>query len=169
MIEPASVIEPVEILSVDWLDPRAAALRNAMDVEMTAVYSASFARHSPEARAVLGRAFAVDPPTIVGTLLATVGGVPVAQAGLRPHREQGALEVKKVIVDVAYRGRGISRLLMVELESVARALGATSFVLQTGDQQPSAISLYESLGYSLTAPYPPFELMPNALCYAKDL
>jgi hypothetical protein len=40
---------PVEILSVDWADPRASALRAAMDVEMTAAYGSGLDRLIPEA------------------------------------------------------------------------------------------------------------------------
>ena len=58
---------------------------------------------------------------------------------------------------------------MVKLEHVARELGAPSLVLQTGNRQPAAIGLYESVGYCLIAPYAPFELMSDALCYEKVL
>ncbi|MBG6108377.1 GNAT superfamily N-acetyltransferase [Frigoribacterium sp. CG_9.8] len=142
-----------------------------MDVEMTAIYADSFSGYSPELKRLLSASFEVEPATIVATVLLvdTLGARPVAQAGLRPHGFGGVLEVKKVVVDVTYRGRGISRTLMYELETVARELGTPSLVLQTGDRQPAAIALYESIGYRLIPSYPPFELMANALCYEKVL
>jgi GNAT superfamily N-acetyltransferase len=96
-------------------------------------------------------------------------GLPVGHAGLRRHGDGDSLEVRKVMVDSDHRGRGISRTLMLELENAAREFGAPSLVLQTGDRQPAAIRLYESVGYRLIPPYPPFELMSNALCYKKVL
>ncbi|MES2172031.1 MAG: GNAT family N-acetyltransferase, partial [Actinomycetota bacterium] len=100
-------------------------------------------------------------------------GVAAGQAGLRTHGDDlGAsneLEVKKVIVDGRFRGLGISRLLMAELETAAREHGYRRLVLQTGDLQPAAIALYESIGYALIPPYPPYERMSNALCYEKVL
>ena len=142
-----------------------------MDIEMTAVYADSFSGYPPAVKKAFSAAFEVDPATIVATVLVldSLNAHPVAQAGLRPHSVGGTLEVKKVIVDLAYRGRGISRALMFELETVARGLGTLSLVLQTGDRQPAAIALYESMGYRLIPSYPPFELMANALCYEKVL
>jgi GNAT superfamily N-acetyltransferase len=165
------VSEPggIGIERVDWLDPRAVTLRDAMDDEMTAIYGPGFQRYPPEVRTLFGAAFSVEPSSVIATLLAVRDGEPVGLAGLRPFGDAGALEVKKVFVDRAHRGRGISRRLMLELEPIALERDAPSLVLQTGDLQPAAIGLYESIGYHLIPPYPPFELMSNALCYEKVL
>jgi len=161
----------ITLARVDWLDPRACSLRASLDTEMSEIYAGSFTDYSPAVKNLLIAAFAVDPSTVVATVLVidAGSGIPVGHAGLRPYGVGGALEVKKVVVDADYRGRGISRTLMVELEHVARELGAPSLVLQTGNRQPAAIGLYESVGYRLIAPYAPFELMSNALCYEKVL
>jgi GNAT superfamily N-acetyltransferase len=161
----------VTLARVDWLDQRAVALRAAMDAEMTAIYADSLGDYPPEVRSLFTAAFDVDPSTIVATVLVLddASRLPLGQAGLRPHGDGRVLEVKKVIVGAEHRGRGISRTLMTELENVARELGASALVLQTGDRQPAAIGLYEAIGYRLIAPYPPFELMSNALCYEKVL
>jgi ribosomal protein S18 acetylase RimI-like enzyme len=70
---------------------------------------------------------------------------------------------------VEHRGRGISRALMIELEAIAREMGAASLVLQTGPLQVPAIALYESLGYEAIPPYGKYTVIPNALCYQKTL
>jgi GNAT superfamily N-acetyltransferase len=142
-----------------------------MDVEMSAIYAEGFTGYPPAVRSRLIAALAVDPTTVVATVLVFDAGsdTPIGHAGLRPHGMGGALEVKKVIVDPDHRGRGISRTLMLELERVAREFGAPSLVLQTGDRQVAAIGLYGSVGYRLIPPYAPFELMSNALCYEKVL
>lgn len=141
---------------------------------MSMLYSGSLAERSPELQKIFGAAFAVEPQSIVAAVLVTIDGVAVGQAGLRPWptgtaAAGGVLEVKKVFVDERFRGRGVSRLLMAELEAMADELGAASLILQTGDLQPAAIALYETLGYRQTEPYPPFELMDNALCYEKTV
>jgi GNAT superfamily N-acetyltransferase len=144
-----------------------------MEEEMTVLYGSTVEHYPPETARSLSEAFAVVPETIVATLLALSGGTPVGQAGLRPYPADAAsrdvLEIKKVFVRESHRGRGISRTLMTQLESVAREFGSTRLVLQTGTLQPAAIALYEGLGYSATEPYPPFASMPNALCYEKKL
>jgi GNAT superfamily N-acetyltransferase len=115
----------------------------------------------------------VLPGTIVATVLAVDGDIPVGQAGLRPHGTDASgsksLEVKKVVVGPEHRGRGASRVLMAALEDAARELGIHRLVLQTGPLQHAAISLYEKIGYVAIEPYPPYELMPGALCYEKVL
>ena len=158
-----------EMVSVDWLGPRAVALREAMEIEMGAIYAPSFGRYPREVQNLLTSAFDVEYSTIVATVIAVVGDVSVGHAGLRPYDDRGSLEVKKVVVDPAHRGRGISRSLMLELERIAHERGAPSLLLQTGDLQPAAISLYESLDYQLIPSYPPFHLLANALCYEKVL
>jgi len=138
-----------------------------MDVEMGAIYGPSMAAWGAEVARTLMASLDVDPATIVTTVLALDGDIPVGQAGLRPHGD--ALEVKKVIVDAEHRGRGISRMLMLELEAAARELGASTLILQTGELQPAAIGLYRSLGYLETLPYTPYELMSNSVCFEKTL
>ena len=155
------------MVSVDWLDPRAVALREAMEIEMGVIYAPSFGQYTVEIQDLLTSALDVDSSTVVATVLAVVGNAAVAQANLRACGDGGSLEVKKVVVDPAYRGRGISRILMIELERIARERNAPSLLLQTGDLQPAAISLYESLGYQLVPSYPPFHLLANARCYEK--
>ncbi|MET4705203.1 GNAT family N-acetyltransferase [Frigoribacterium sp. UYMn621] len=140
---------------------------------MTALYGSTMDHYPPEIARSLSAAFAVEPETIVATLLVLDGETAVGHAGLRPHGSRagdlGVLEIKKVFVRHSHRGRGVSRGLMTTLESVGRELGSTRLVLQTGNLQGAAIGLYEALGYSVTPPYPPFESMPNALCYEKVL
>jgi GNAT superfamily N-acetyltransferase len=160
-------VPEVVVERVDWLDPRAVALRDAMDVEMNALYAPAMAARLPEDVEIIVNALAVDPATAVATVLVTIDGEPAGQAGLRTHGEE--FEVKKVIVAEKFRGLGISRQLMAAIEAAAKELGHNRVVLQTGDLQPAAIALYESIGYTLTPPYSPYELMSNALCYEKVL
>jgi GNAT superfamily N-acetyltransferase len=161
----------ITLARVDWLDPRACSLRAAMDIEMSAIYADSFTSYPSDLRSLFTAAFAVDPATVVATVLVfdSGSGLPVGHAGLRRHGDGDSLEVRKVMVDSDHRGRGISRSLMFELERIAREWNAPSLLLQTGHLQPAAIALYESLGYQLIPSYPPFHLLVNALCYEKVL
>jgi len=157
----------VTVERVDWEDPRAVALRDAMEDEMNTLYAPLADSLADGVMEQLSVGFDVLPGTIVAAVLAVDGEVAVGQAGLRPHGD--ALEVKKVVVDPEHRGRGASRLLMTALEDAARQLGIRRLILQTGPLQPAAIALYEKIGYVAIEPYPPYELMPGALCYEKIL
>ena len=46
------------------------------------------------------------------------------------------------------RGRGLSRIVLTELETSARASGLDWLVLETGQPQTSAVALYCSAGYT---------------------
>jgi GNAT superfamily N-acetyltransferase len=68
-----------------------------------------------------------------------------------------------------HRGRGLSKALMLDLEDRARSAGQITMVLQTGDLQPAAHGLYESLGYERVGVYPPYGSFPNERFYRKTL
>jgi GNAT superfamily N-acetyltransferase len=80
---------------------------------------------------------------------------PVAMGGWRRHRErdpqtswaQPAVEVKRMYVASAARGRGYARTMLAYLEDTARRSGARWVLLETGQRQPEAVQLYQSCGY----------------------
>jgi len=150
---------------VDYLDDRAVALRAAMDVETSAVYADTVV--TPEVGALLTAAFTIDPATMVDTILVLDGDLPVAHGALRPFGEH--LEVKRIFVDAAYRGLGVSRIVMAEMEVMARARGIHSLVLQTGDRQLAAIALYERIGYTPIPVFGKYVGVPFAVCFGKLL
>lgn len=59
--------------------------------------------------------------------------------------------VYNIQVDEVYRGRGYGRQAMLLAEHEARARGMTSIGLNVHGQNKVAISLYDSLGYAVTA------------------
>jgi GNAT superfamily N-acetyltransferase len=163
-------IRQAQIVPVSWLDPRAAALRELMDVEMSAIYGSLFSSSEPdEVFAARRRALEVDPRDILVTLLAIeADGSPSAHAALRDLG--GQWEVKRLFVDGKARGRGLGRRMMADLESLARARGAERLILQTGDRQPGAVTLYEGMGYQPIEIYEPYvAAFPFSLCFEKHL
>jgi GNAT superfamily N-acetyltransferase len=88
--------------------------------------------------------------------LGYLDGEPAAIGGWRLRTEAGALglpgarpaEVKRMFVRASVRGRGLARAVLGQLESSARADGVDWLVLETGDRQPEAVSLYRSAGYT---------------------
>jgi ribosomal protein S18 acetylase RimI-like enzyme len=83
-----------------------------------------------------------------------VDGVPVAMGGWRRLGDRpglpspNAAEIKRMYVAPSARGRGLSRIVLAELESSARAAGLDWLVLETGRPQRSAIGLYRASGYT---------------------
>jgi GNAT superfamily N-acetyltransferase len=81
-------------------------------------------------------------------------GVPVAMGGWRFRSDVVALggavaaEIKRMYVVPRAQRRGFARTLLAHLEATAGAAGADVMVLETGMQQPEAIALYETSGYT---------------------
>jgi len=79
-------------------------------------------------------------------LVAELDGVVVGCVALAPHGT-GAIELSKMAVSVALRGRGIGRKLLGAAIEEARARGARSLFLGSSTKLPSAVNLYESFGF----------------------
>lgn len=92
-----------------------------------------------------------DPPAGL-FLVGYLDGVPVATGAWRatPLRRldaRSAAEIKRMYVVPEARRRGLSRVVLAELERTAAAAGHDVLVLETGAKQPEAIALYDSAGY----------------------
>jgi GNAT superfamily N-acetyltransferase len=106
-----------------------------------------------------------------------VDGVPVAMGGWRRLGDRPGLpspntaEIKRMYVAPSTRGRGLSRLVLAELETSARMAGVDWLVLETGAPQRSAIALYRASGYTEVdgKPYGHYVDEPDAIHLGKLL
>jgi GNAT superfamily N-acetyltransferase len=104
-------------------------------------------------------------------------GVPVAMGGWRRLGDRPGLpspdcaEIKRMYVVPSAQGRGLSRLVLAELEASARSAGIDWLVLETGQPQTSAIKLYRSSGYTEVdgLPYGHYVDDPDAVHLGKLL
>jgi putative acetyltransferase len=62
--------------------------------------------------------------------------------------DENTIELKRMFVIPAFRGKGIASAMVVELERWAVELGFRDAVLETGTGQPAAIEMYHKLGYA---------------------
>jgi GNAT superfamily N-acetyltransferase len=60
------------------------------------------------------------------------------------------IAVHRLMIHPSWQGRGLSKLMMAHVESVARAKGCRSVRLDTFTQNPVALGLYETLAYRRT-------------------
>lgn len=79
------------------------------------------------------------------------------------------VEIKRMFVHPENRGKGISKIILRELEKWAIELGFTKSVLETGKGQPEAIGLYTKLNYNQIANFGQYANMPNSVCFEKKL
>jgi len=81
----------------------------------------------------------------------------------------GAAEIKRVYVEPAFRRRGVARLVVAALEESAGAAGHAEVVLNSGREQPEALSLYADLGYRPVPGYGVYACAPGAVFLGKRL
>jgi GNAT superfamily N-acetyltransferase len=94
--------------------------------------------------------------------------LPVGCGALKEYAPD-AMEVKRMFVLPAYRGRGIASVVLKELEAWAGELNYARCVLETGKRQPEAIALYTKNAYRVIPNYGQYEQVENSVCFEKKL
>ncbi|MFI6072837.1 GNAT family N-acetyltransferase [Actinoplanes sp. NPDC051343] len=114
----------------------------------------------------------VDPADFVAPAGAffvayTEPDVLVGCAGWRRHGDDA--ELKRMFTASAARGRGLGRRMLTTIEESAREAGCKRVILETGDRQPEAVSLYESAGYTRIDDFGYYAGHEGVLSFAKVL
>ncbi len=81
----------------------------------------------------------------------------------------GIMEVKRMYVAPAYRGRGIASRVLAELERWAKELSYETCILETGVKQPEAVGLYGKSGYRIIPNYGQYAGVTTSICFEKTL
>jgi ribosomal protein S18 acetylase RimI-like enzyme len=148
----------VQIQQVGYGDPDASKLISEVQQEYVVRYG------GPDGTPVNPAEF--TPPSGL-FLVGYVDGVPVASGGWRSHGDDA--EIKRMYVAPAARHRGLARELLAELERTAAAAGHHRVILESGSQQPEAIALYRSSGYTPIAPFGHYADARGAIHLGKPL
>jgi GNAT superfamily N-acetyltransferase len=115
-----------------------------------------------------------DPPS-GSFFVGYVEGEPVAMGGWRFRADVAAFgapavtEIKRMYVAPRARRRGLARRVLGHLEATARVAGAAAMVLETGIEQPEAIALYVSSGYTPVEGFGHYKWSPKSRYYGKPL
>ncbi|WP_371516002.1 GNAT family N-acetyltransferase [Kitasatospora sp. NBC_01300] len=108
-------------------------------------------------------------------LVAYLAGRPVACGGWRAKQagpdglRDGDVELKRMFVVPAARGRGLARAVLRRLEQTAAEAGRTRVILETGTEQPEAVALYGSEGYAAIRKFGIYRDHPQSICLGKEL
>ncbi len=78
-------------------------------------------------------------------------------------------EIKRMYVQPEYRGSGVARQILEELESTAQVRGCQELMLETGPYQPAALAFYESSGYRRRGPFGAYRNDPLSVFMQKSL
>jgi GNAT superfamily N-acetyltransferase len=156
----------VEIRAVAFDHPDAAKLMAEVQLEYVKRYGSEDASPMDPAQ------FA---PPLGLFLVGYVDEVPVATGAWRaydgpaPTFRPGDVELKRMYVVESARGHGYARVMLAELERTAAAAGRLRAVLMTGTEQPEAIALYGSSGYTAVPGFGLYKDEPECRCFGKDL
>ena len=151
----------LKVFELDATDARAAELMNAQQRELRELYQDTAERTEP-----------FDPRVLAGEGSVLLGlednGVLLACGALKKLSAHEA-EVKRMYVVPEARGRGLGRGILNGLIERGKSLGYERLLLETGDLQQAAPSLYESAGFSRIPSYGYYVDMDNSLCYELKL
>ena len=78
-------------------------------------------------------------------------------------------ELKRMWVDPSVRGVGLGRRLLAALEAAAADGGAIYLRLETGINQPMAVTLYRAAGYAERGPFGHYTVDPLSLFMEKPV
>ncbi len=107
-----------------------------------------------------------DDAYFVGVFEAT-SLVGIGAVKLRKH-DIAYGEIKRVYIDPRSRGKGLAKPLMQTLEDYLFEKGIFTARLETGVKQPTAISLYKSIGYKERSPYGTYQKNPLSVFMEKQ-
>ncbi len=150
---------PIEVRASAYDDPDVLALVAEVQQEYVVRYG------SEDATPMSPAEFAAPE----GAFVVAYIGSQLAGCGAYRRHEESVAEIKRMYVRTAFRGRGVARALLADLEGRARAAGYTSIVLETGDRQPEAVALYASAGYVEVEPFGHYRCSPLSRSFGKDL
>lgn len=99
-------------------------------------------------------------------IVAYIDEKPVGCGAIKEYAT-GVMEVKRMYVPLAMRGKGIAGEILTALEAWAQELGYEKCILETGIAQPEAIRLYEKSGYTRISNYGQYAGVENSACFEK--
>jgi len=156
-------MEDIEIRQARFDDPEVRALVAQAVAEMRRRYG------SDDEAAVDATDFVL--PTGAFFVAADPAGELLGGGGWRTRDGDGDgdAELKRMFTREDARGQQVATRILAAVEESARQHGRRRILLETGNGQHEAMSLYEKSGYRRTRNYGYYKDDPKALSYSKDL
>jgi putative acetyltransferase len=104
----------------------------------------------------------------VTIFLAKLDNEPVGCGALK-YFSEGYAEVKRMYTKPSFRGKGIGKKILNQIELKAKQSNIYTLRIETGIYQPEAIGLYEKLGFYRIPPFGDYQPDPLSLFLEKHL
>ncbi|MES2727194.1 MAG: GNAT family N-acetyltransferase [Bacteroidota bacterium] len=96
------------------------------------------------------------------------GNEPVGCGAVKQY-DDDTMEVKRMFVPLNRRGQGIASLVLQELEKWTKELNFKKCILETGEKQPEAISLYKKNQYAIIPNFGQYADVESSVCFEKEM
>lgn len=104
--------------------------------------------------------------TLNHVLVAYSDGKPVGCGAFKPFSEKEA-EIKRMFVLEEFRGQGLGRKILKNLEYWAEESNFDFCILETSKDMPNAVKLYQKAGYSSIQNYGQYKDVESSVCMKK--
>lgn len=94
--------------------------------------------------------------------------IPVGIGAYKEY-DTAIVEIKRMYTLPEYRGKGIAKSILTELENWAKEENYNIAILETGHLQKDAIGLYQQLGYKVIENYGQYIGVENSICLSKNI
>ncbi|SHF16325.1 GNAT family N-acetyltransferase [Pedobacter caeni] len=106
--------------------------------------------------------------TIKHAIVAYIDGSAVGCGAIKEYGE-GVMEIKRMFVHPEFRRQGIARQILEQLEHWANEMKYETCILETGNKQKEAVTLYQKVGYEVIPNFGPYEKVESSICMQKKL
>ena len=103
---------------------------------------------------------------IKNVIIAYADAEAVGCGAIKMYDEQ-TMEIKRMFVKESHRNQGIAAKLLTQLEDWAKDLSFQKCILETGNNQPEAIRLYQKCNYKIIPNYGQYEGVETSFCFEK--
>ncbi len=101
-------------------------------------------------------------------IIATIDDKPVGCGAMKEY-DEATMEIKRMFVPLAMRGKGVAVEVLHNLEKWAKEMDYHHCILETGDKMPEAIRLYEKSNYQRIPNYGQYKDVESSLCFKKEI
>lgn len=111
----------------------------------------------------------INKSSVISNVVVAYEGITAVGCGAIKDYASGTAEIKRMYVVEGRRGRGIATAILHELEKWAAELNYQKCILETGKNQPEAISLYKKSNWQVIPNYGHYQSAENSICFEKAI